>query len=69
MRSRSALAARSVIAKWRGRLMSAGNGGKKALGVLVMAVGLLIITGTDHIIEGAILTVSPDWLTDLTTSI
>ncbi|MEK7454909.1 MULTISPECIES: cytochrome c biogenesis CcdA family protein [Sphingomonadaceae] len=64
-----ALAARSVIAKWRGRLMSAGNGGKKALGVLVMAVGLLIITGTDHIIEGAILTVSPDWLTDLTTSI
>lgn len=64
-----ALAARSVIAKWRGRLMSAGNGGKKALGVLVMAIGLLIITGTDHIIEGAILTVSPDWLTDLTTSI
>jgi cytochrome c biogenesis protein CcdA len=64
-----ALAARSVLAKWRGKLMSAGNSGKKALGVLVMAVGLLIITGTDRLIEGAILTASPDWLTDLTTSI
>ena len=64
-----ALAARSVLAKWRGKLMSAGNSGKKALGVLVMAVGLLIITGTDRLVEGAILTASPDWLTDLTTSI
>ena len=64
-----ALAARSVLAKWRGKLMNAGNSGKKALGVLVMAVGLLIITGTDRLIEGAILTASPDWLTDLTTSI
>ena len=64
-----ALAARSVLAKWRGKLMSAGNSGKKALGVLVMAVGLLIITGTDRLVEGALLTASPDWLTDLTTSI
>lgn len=64
-----ALAARSVLAKWRGKLMNAGNSGKKALGVLVMAVGLLIITGTDRLVEGAILTASPDWLTDLTTSI
>jgi cytochrome c biogenesis protein CcdA len=64
-----ALLARSVIARWRGRLMSAGSGGKKALGGLLIAVGLLIFTGTDHLIEGAILSVSPDWLTNLTTAI
>jgi cytochrome c biogenesis protein CcdA len=64
-----AFAARSVMARWRGRLLSAGNGGKKALGVLVIAVGLLIVTGTDHLIEGAVLGVSPQWLTDLTTSL
>jgi len=33
------------------------------------AVGVLIFTGTDHLIEGVILTVSPDWLTNLTTAI
>lgn len=64
-----ALAARSVIARWRGRLMSAGSGGKKLLGATLFAVGLLIFTGTDHMIETAILGVSPDWLTNLTTAL
>lgn len=64
-----AFAARSVIAKWRGKLLNAGSGGKKALGALVMIVALLIVTGTDRMIEGLIITASPDWLTDLTTSI
>lgn len=64
-----AFAARSVIARWRGKLLNAGSGGKKALGALVMVVALLIVTGTDRMIEGLIITASPDWLTDLTTSI
>ncbi|MGY2732735.1 cytochrome c biogenesis CcdA family protein [Sphingomonas sp. UYP23] len=64
-----ALAARSVIVRWRGRLMSAGSGGKKALGALLIAVGLLILTGTDHLIEGYVLEMSPEWLTNLTTAI
>jgi cytochrome c-type biogenesis protein len=64
-----ALVARSALTRWRGRLMSAGSGGKKALGGLLVAVGLLIFTGTDHLIEGTILSVSPDWLTNLTTAI
>lgn len=64
-----AFATRGLISRWRGRLMSAGNGGKKALGALVMSVGLLILTGLDHAIEGAVLSASPDWLVDLATSI
>lgn len=62
-------ATRTLMARWRGRLMSAGSGGKKALGALIVAVGLLIITGGDHIVEGVVLANSPDWLTNLTTSI
>lgn len=64
-----AFAARSVIAKWRSKLMTAGHGGKKLLGVLLITVGTMIVSGADHVIEGYVLAVSPDWLTNLTTSL
>lgn len=63
------LAAREVIARWRGRLMSAGSSGKKILGALTIAVGLLILTDVDRLIEGYVVNASPDWFNDLTTSI
>jgi cytochrome c biogenesis protein CcdA len=63
------LAARSLIARWRGKMMSAGRGGRKALGVLVIAVGLLIITGGDRLLEGWAVSASPEWLINFTTSI
>ena len=64
-----ALAARGVIARWRGRMLSAGSGGKKLLGVLVIAVGVMIVTGVDRLIEALVVSNSPTWLIDLTTSI
>jgi cytochrome c-type biogenesis protein len=64
-----ALATRSLLARWRGRLMTAGGTGKHVLGGLLMVVGVLIVTGGDKLIEGAIVASSPDWLVDLTTSI
>jgi len=30
-------------------------------------VSALILTGTDHVLEGALVAASPSWLTDLTT--
>ena len=63
------LAARSLMARWRGRLMSAGKGGKRVLGVLVAAVGVLILTGGDRVFEGLVVSISPEWLTNLTTAI
>lgn len=63
------MAARTLINRWRARLAKAGTGGKKALGALVLLVGLLILTGGDHAIEDVLLTVSPQWLTNLTSSI
>ena len=64
-----AFATRQVFTRMRGKLLSAGAGGKRVLGTLLALVGLLILTGGDHIVEGVIVTNSPAWLTDLTTSI
>lgn len=61
------LMSREAMMRWRGRLMQAGSGGKAALGVLLIAVALMILTGLDKTIETALVNASPDWLTDLTT--
>ena len=64
-----AFPARSLLAQWRGRMMSAGGTGKRVLGGLLMVVGMLIMSGGDKLIEGVLVSASPDWLVDLTTSI
>ena len=64
-----AFATRSLLAKWRGRMLSAGGTGKRVLGGLLVVVGLLIVSGGDKLVEAALVTASPDWLVDLTTSI
>lgn len=61
------LVSREAMARWRGRLLDAGSAGKSVLGVLLVAVGLLILTGLDKSIEAALVAASPDWLTALTT--
>lgn len=63
------LAARSVIARWRGRLLGAGRNGKRLFGVLIAGVALLIMSGADRSFETLVLMHAPDWLTHLTTSI
>lgn len=64
-----AFATRGFLSRWRSTLMQAGSGGKRALGGILIIVGLLIITGGDHVVEGLLVSVSPEWLTDLTTSV
>jgi cytochrome c-type biogenesis protein len=62
-----ATATRGFLARWRGKMMSAGNTGKRLLGAVLAGVGLMIMTGIDHQIEGVLVYISPEWLTDLTT--
>jgi cytochrome c-type biogenesis protein len=62
-----ATATRSFLSRWRGSMMTAGSRGKRALGAVLIGVGLLIMTGIDHQIEGLLVYISPEWLTDLTT--
>lgn len=58
---------RQALMRWRGKMMSAGKAGKMVLGGGALAVSALILTGTDHVLESALVTASPAWLTDLTT--
>ena len=58
---------RTTLRHWRGRMVSAGGRGKMVLGGLMALVGLGVLTGTDHLIEGALVSITPDWLNNLTT--
>lgn len=60
---------RQAMTRFRDKMLAAGTAGKKILGALLLALGLLILTGTDKAFETAILKVAPDWLVQLTTSI
>ncbi|MGH7042153.1 MAG: cytochrome c biogenesis CcdA family protein [Acetobacteraceae bacterium] len=52
---------------WRGRMMAAGRAGKVLLGTAALLVAVLILTGLEHRLEGALVATSPGWLTALTT--
>jgi cytochrome c-type biogenesis protein len=57
------------MTRMRHSLVSLGNVTKFVLGVCFVLVGALILTGLDRQLEAAILSISPDWLTRLTTSL
>jgi cytochrome c biogenesis protein CcdA len=59
---------RARLMAMRNRMMAAGQGVKSALGGLLVAVGLLILTGWDKSLESRLVAASPEWLTRLTTS-
>ena len=58
---------REALARWRGRLLAAGSGGKAVMGLVLAATGLLILTGLDKRLETILVEASPAWLTELTT--
>jgi cytochrome c-type biogenesis protein len=58
---------REVMVRTRGTLVAAGQRGKWLLGVVLVVMGLLILTGRDKGFEAWVLDHSPQWLTDLTT--
>jgi cytochrome c-type biogenesis protein len=62
------LLSRATLMRLRTDLMSAGKFGKGLLGAAFILIGLAIISGADKRIEAALVEVSPQWLTDLTTS-
>jgi cytochrome c biogenesis protein CcdA len=58
---------REILNRWRDTLASAGSGGKYALGGVLILTGLAILTGFDKTLEAHIVSMSPAWLTELTT--
>jgi hypothetical protein len=61
------LLSREALLKWRGRMMAAGSRGKMIFGAVLLAAGLLVLTGFDKRVEAALVAASPEWLTNLTT--
>ncbi len=58
---------RQAMMKWRERLISGGKGAKTLLGGLLLALGLLTVSGLDKHLETFLVDASPAWLTTLTT--
>jgi cytochrome c-type biogenesis protein len=61
------LISRETMMAWRGQMMNAGKGGKLALGAILVTLGILIASGLDKRLEAALVAISPDWLTAITT--
>jgi cytochrome c-type biogenesis protein len=61
------LLSRQTLAAWRRRLLAAGSGLKQALGVLLIGIGALVLSGADKRVEAFLVEASPEWLTRLTT--
>jgi cytochrome c-type biogenesis protein len=62
-------ASRASLLRSRGLLALLGRVSKTALGTLFVVLGVVVLLGYDRNVESALLSVSPMWLTRLTTSI
>jgi cytochrome c-type biogenesis protein len=58
---------REALIRCRDRMLAAGTRGRLSLGLALVATGALILTGSDRLLEAALLTVTPTWITDVTT--
>jgi len=58
---------RQTMARWRERLMGGSLNAKRGLGIVLVVLGVLILTGLDKRLEAGLVAASPAWLTTLTT--
>ncbi len=58
---------RKTMMAWRDRLIVGGKGAKAVFGIILIALGLLIVSGRDKSVETALVAASPQWLTEITT--
>ncbi|MEO6780314.1 MAG: cytochrome c biogenesis CcdA family protein [Bradyrhizobium sp.] len=61
------MVSRETMLRMRGRLMAAGRSAKVAMGGVLIAMGLVILSGFDRSLETILVDASPAWLTSLTT--
>ena len=61
------LASREAMIAWKGSLASFGKVAKGAMGALLIALGIVVISGLDKSAEAWAVEHSPEWLTQLTT--
>jgi cytochrome c-type biogenesis protein len=61
------LLSREALQRWRKQALLVSHAMKAALGVLLVLIGVLVLTGFDKQLETVLVNASPQWLTDLTT--
>ena len=61
------LMSRQVPVRWRRKLLKAGRAAKQALGLALLVIGLLVLSGLGKRIEAVLVDASPAWLTMLAT--
>ena len=64
-----AYSARSAFARRRTGMLTAGKAGKRLLGSILVAMGALILTGGDRLLEGLILSYLPPALIDFSVQV
>ena len=62
-----AIAARGFFNRRPASTLKSAGRAKVILGAVLVAIAVLVLTGLDHLIEGAILSVLPEWVIDWTT--
>jgi len=60
---------RNLFNRVKGSVATTAKSAKLLLGAALLAVGLLILTGIDRMIEGYFVTAAPDWLIRATTAL
>lgn len=58
---------REMLMRWRSKMLATGQTLKTILGLFLLTAGTLILTGFDKTLETALVELSPQWLTALTT--
>lgn len=61
------LLGRAALLRHRGRLVKAGDLGRKLMGGSLLVIGVLVLTGLDKALEAWLLDQAPSWLVELTT--
>jgi len=61
------LLSREALLRWRTRLSSGSKRAKAAFAIVLVAIGVLVLSGLDKQVETLLVDKSPQWLTDLTT--
>jgi cytochrome c biogenesis protein CcdA len=62
-----AYASRTGMVRARGTLLKTAKAGKTLLGAALLVVAVMVLLGADKRVEAALVDISPDWLTRLTT--
>jgi cytochrome c-type biogenesis protein len=60
---------RGAMLRWRSSMAAFGAYGRKSLGALLILIGIAVVSGLDHLLEAALVSASPAWLTGITTAL